>query len=115
MSMAPDSTQASAQAQNAAGLDRLDPVLQHRSRLGACVLLSTVDVLSFSRLKALLTETDGNLGAQLRKLEEAGYVTVKKEFENRKPVSWYALSTAGRAALKEHLRGLESLIKAAGI
>jgi hypothetical protein len=50
-----------------------------------------------------------------RKLEEANYVSVKKEFVERKPVSWYALSPAGRAALKEHLRGLESLIKAAGI
>ncbi len=102
-------------AHNAAGLDRLDPLLQHRSRLGACVLLSTADVLNFSRLKALLGETDGNLGAQLRKLEEAGYVTVNKEFEKRKPVSWYSLPPAGRAALKEHLRGLEALIKAAGI
>ncbi|MDB5323696.1 MAG: hypothetical protein JWN40_5327 [Phycisphaerales bacterium] len=105
----------STQAHNAAGLDRLDPVLQHRSRLGACVLLSTVDVLSFSRLKALLGETDGNLGAQLRKLEEAGYVTVNKEFEKRKPVSWYSLSPTGRAVLKEHLGGLEALIKAAGM
>jgi DNA-binding HxlR family transcriptional regulator len=105
----------STQAHNAAGLDRLDPVLQHRSRLGACVLLSTADVLNFSRLKALLGETDGNLGAQLRKLEEAGYVIVNKEFEKRKPVSWYALTPTGRAALKEHLRGLEALIKAAGI
>src|SRR5438874_6555699 len=101
----------STQAHNAAGLDRLDPVLQHRSRLGACVLLSTADVLNFSRLKALLGETDGNLGAQLRKLEEAGYVTVNKEFEKRKPVSWYSLTPAGRAALKEHLSGLEALIK----
>ena len=58
------------------------------------VLLSTADALSFSRLKTLLNETDGNLGAQLRKLEDAGYVNVKKEFENRKPVSWYSLSAS---------------------
>jgi DNA-binding MarR family transcriptional regulator len=105
----------STQARNAAGLYRVAPLLQHRSRLGACVLLSTVDVLNFSRLKTLLGETDGNLGAQLRKLEEANYVTVKKEFENRKPISWYALTPTGRAALKEHLGGLEALIKAAEI
>src|SRR3954447_24430729 len=86
-----------------AGLDGLDPLLQHRSRLGVCVLLSTADALSFSRLKALLGETDGNLGAQLRKLEEAQYVTVRKEFADRKPVSWYSLAVPGRAALKRHL------------
>src|SRR6185312_16437880 len=44
-------------------LDQLDPLLQHRSRLGALVLLAGADALSFSRLKALLSETDGNLGA----------------------------------------------------
>src|SRR5438067_8449745 len=110
-----DPTMPSTQAHNAAGLDRLDPLLQHRSRLGACVLLSTADVLNFSRLKALLGETDGNLGAQLRKLEEAGYITVKKTFEERKPVSWYSIAPSGQKALKAHLKALETLIKSAGV
>src|SRR6476659_8382710 len=89
------------------GLGQLDPILQHRSRLGACVLLSTVDVLSFSRLKTLLAESDGNLGAQLRKLEDAGYVSVNKEFVDRKPVSWYSLTPQGLRALKGHLKAME--------
>src|SRR5947207_12753806 len=82
-----------------AGLDQLDDLLEHRSRLAACVLLSRADQLSFSRLKALLSETDGNLGAQLRKLEEAGYIGVRKEFRDRRPVSWYSLTSNGRKAL----------------
>jgi DNA-binding MarR family transcriptional regulator len=93
-------------------LDGLDPLLQHRSRLGAMVLLSGSD-LTFSRLKELLDETDGNLGAQLRKLEEAGYVLVNKQFVDRNPVSWYTLSPAGGKALKSHLKAMESLIKLA--
>ncbi|MDB5357352.1 MAG: hypothetical protein JWN24_3805 [Phycisphaerales bacterium] len=97
------------------GLDRLDPLLQHRSRLGALVLLSTADALSFTRLKTLLDETDGNLGAQLRKLEDAQYISVKKEFVQRKPVSWYALTAKGRRALKDHLAALDSIIKAADL
>ena len=101
--------------QSTAGLEQLDPVLQHRSRLGACVLLSTVDALNFSRLKTLLAETDGNLGAQLRKLEESQYVTVKKEFVDRKPVTWYSLTDTGRTALKRHLAGMEALIKSAAV
>ena len=56
-----------------------------------------------------MNETDGNLGAQLRKLEDAGYVNVKKEFESRKPVSWYSLSASGRKALKSHLSAMEML------
>jgi DNA-binding MarR family transcriptional regulator len=97
------------------GLDRLDALLQHRSRLGAMVLLSGADAISFSRLRGLLDETDGNLGAQLRKLEDAGYVGVTKEFVERKPVSWYALTSAGRKALKAHLVALEALVREARV
>jgi DNA-binding HxlR family transcriptional regulator len=96
-----------------AGLDKLDGLLQHRSRLGACVLLSGADALSFSRLKSLLDETDGNLGAQLRKLEDAGYVAVRKEFIERKPVTWYSLTSLGKRSLKSHLNAMEALVRAA--
>ena len=99
--------------QPAQHLDHLNPLLQHRSRLGAMVLLSGTDALSFVRLRELLKETDGNLGAQLRRLEEAEYVNVRKEFNDRKPVSWYSLTTAGRSVLKNHLKAMESLIHAA--
>lgn len=104
----------SSQAQAPSGLNELDPLLQHRSRLGALVLLSGADALTFSRLKVLLDETDGNLGAQLRKLEDAGYVSVKKGFVGRKPTSWYSLMSRGELALKTHLRAIESLLKATG-
>lgn len=102
-------------AQAVDGIESLDPLLQHRTRLGACVLLSDADAMSFSRLKELLGETDGNLGAQLRKLEDAGYVKVKKEFLERRPVSWYALTAEGRKALKSHLSAMEALIRSARV
>ena len=98
-----------------AGLDQLDPLLGHRTRLGAMVLLCRNLELSFVRLRAVLGETDGNLGAQLRKLEEAKYVTVRKEFVQRKPVSWYALTPTGRRRLKAHLQALGAVVRAADI
>jgi DNA-binding MarR family transcriptional regulator len=97
------------------GLDRLDPLLQHRSRLGALVLLSGVEAMNFARLKTLLDETDGNLGAQLRKLEVSDYLQARKEFADRKPVTWYSLTSNGRAALKAHLRAMERVIKSANL
>ena len=96
------------------GLVGLDRLLEHRVRLGLCVLLSRNDALSFSRLKVLLGETDGSLGAHLRKLEDAGYIRVRKEFRQRKPVSWYRLESRGRKALHAHLEGLSRLIAEAG-
>ncbi len=91
----------------------LDSLLDHRVRLAICVLLSRYDRLSFSRLKELTGETDGSLGAHLRKLEDAGYLQVKKEFVGRKPTSWYALAPKGLAALAVHLGALTDLLSAA--
>jgi DNA-binding MarR family transcriptional regulator len=92
-------------------LVELDDLLQHRARITVAVLLSRQDQLSFTRLKELLDETDGNLGAHLRRLEDAGYLTVRKEFQDRRPVTWYRLTARGRRALTSHLEGLGRLIK----
>ena len=95
-------------------LAALDTLLDHRVRLAICVLLSRYDRLSFSRLKELTAETDGSLGAHLRKLEDAGYTRVKKEFVERKPTSWYSLSPKGMSALAVHLQALTELLSGAG-
>ena len=95
--------------------DGLDKLLEHRVRLAIAVLLSRADALSFARLRELLGETDGNLGANLRRLEDADYLTVTKEFIDRKPISWYALTAAGRAALASHVRALERITRAASV
>jgi DNA-binding MarR family transcriptional regulator len=98
-------------AQTTDALDALDPLLQHRSRLGAMVLLSTAEGITFTKLRQLLTETDGNLGAQLRKLEDAKYVLANKTFIDRKPTTQYSITKAGHAALKRHLDAIDALIR----
>ena len=84
-------------------------LLEHRSRFTILILLARHDALNFRRFKDLLHETDGNLGAHLRKLEEHGFVAVRKAFEKRKPVSWYTLSSEGRKALHQHVSALRAL------
>lgn len=95
-------------------LGRLDDLFEHRVRLAIGVLLSRHDRLAFARLKTLLGETDGNLGAHLRKLEDAGYVAIRKEFRERRPVTWYNLTAKGRKALVEHLDALAAILKTSG-
>ena len=97
------------------GLQGIDRLLEHRVRLAILVLLTRWDRLSFTRLRDLTGETDGSLGAHLRRLEEAGYVAVDKQFVERKPVTWYELADAGRAALGAHLEALGGLIGGAEI
>ena len=94
-------------------LDGLQPALEHRARLAITVLLARHGEISFAAFKEQLQMTDGNLGAQLRKLEEAGIVSLRRDFVDRKPVTWYALTRDGRKALDTHLAALQSLIHAA--
>ena len=67
----------------------------------------------FTWLRAKTASTDGNLGAQLLKLEEAGYVHVEKRFVDRKPQSLYRITETGRQALTEYVRALRQLLGAA--
>ena len=91
-------------------LELLHGLLEHRVRLAICVLLSKYDAMSFTRLKQVLDETDGSLGAHLRKLEVSGYLDVEKAYRDRRPVTWYRLSDSGRTNLKRHLAVLTQLI-----
>lgn len=91
-------------------LDALNPVFDHRVRLAIATLLARYDEINFARFKQELGLTDGNLGAQLRKLEDAGYIALRREFEQRRPVTWYSLTELGQMALKSHLEALRKLI-----
>ena len=95
-------------------LDGLDPVLEHRTRLAIGVLLARHGEITFSRFKEQLELTDGNLGAQLRKLEDAAYLKLRRDFVERRPVTWYSLTPAGRKALNRHMRALQAVIAVAG-
>ena len=67
----------------------------------------------WSDLKELLDTTDGNLSVHARKLEEAGYITCTKSFEDRRPKTEYGLTAAGQRALQKYLDHMERLIKSA--
>ena len=94
-------------------LPELNPVIHGRLRLALLSLLSGVEEAEFTWLRAKTASTDGNLGAQLLKLEEAGYVTVEKKFVLRKPQTLYRLTENGRLALTEYVRALRQLLGSA--
>lgn len=77
----------------------------------ACLNLGTQT--SFNYLKDTLELTDGNLGAHLRKLEEAGYVEITKTFVNNKPQTYIQATQAGRKAFREHVAALEEILNSA--
>jgi len=88
-------------------------VIHGKLRLALLSLLAGVEEAEFTWLRAQTGSTDGNLGAQLMKLEEAGYVAVEKKFVQRKPQSIYRMTNAGRDALQEYVQALKQLLGAA--
>ena len=91
-------------------LPELNPVVHGKLRLALLSLLAGVEQAEFTWLRQKTGATDGNLGAQLLKLEEAGYVTVDKKFVERKPQSVYRMTEAGRTALSEYVAALKRLL-----
>ena len=86
-----------------------DEVLLSQARLGVVAALMARRRATFSELKDLLELTQGNLGIHLRKLEDAGYVQVTKEFQDRKPRTTAALTAKGRAAFHRHVDQLRRI------
>jgi len=94
-------------------LPELDPVVHGQLRLAVLSLLSGVDTGDFKWLREKTGSTDGNLGANLAKLEEARYIAVTRKFIGKKPASIYRLTPTGRKALDTYIKALRKLLAAA--
>ena len=88
----------------------LDQLIHERLRLGIVCTLAVHESLTFTELRDLLETTDGNLSVQARKLEDAGYIHCRKQFEERRPRSTYRLTARGRAALEDYLETLSDML-----
>jgi predicted ArsR family transcriptional regulator len=91
----------------------MDEVLLSKVRLGVVAQLLSYDWVAFSELARALDVTNGNLGAHMIKLLDAGYVEEEKSFVNRRPLTRYRLSKRGRDAFAAHVSQLASLLKEA--
>ena len=69
--------------------------------------------IDFTRLRDLVSATDGNLGAHLDALERAGYVAIEKLFEGRKPKTRVKATPAGKRAFAEHVAYLREILDGA--
>lgn len=90
---------------------QLDDIIHARIRLAVMAVLMSVEEADFTYIRDAVKTTDGNLSVHLRKLEEAGYVKVRKRFLARKPQSSCTLSKKGRDAFGAYLERLEKLLK----
>jgi DNA-binding HxlR family transcriptional regulator len=91
-------------------LPDLDPVIHGKLRLAVLSLLVGIEDADFTWLREKTGSTDGNLGAQMLKLEEAGYVAMQKRFVGRKPQTLYRMTPKGRKALAGYVAALKRLL-----
>jgi DNA-binding MarR family transcriptional regulator len=96
-------------------MSQLDNIIHQPARLrimASLVALDPGEQVDFVYLRKILNLTDGNLGAHLAKLENAGYVKIQKTFIARKPRTFINVTGKGRDAFDEHIKTLEAIIRA---
>jgi DNA-binding MarR family transcriptional regulator len=91
-------------------LPTLDPLLHQPARTQLIAYLSGRGEATFSELKRILGVTDGNLGAHLAKLVEAGYLVTGEAASSGRAQTIYRLTPSGRAALGEYVSRLHDLL-----
>ena len=90
---------------------QLDRVIHEKGRLAIMSALAAAPDLSFTELRDMLAMTDGNLTTHIRALQEAGYVSVAKSYQNRRPLTTCSLTAAGRKAFAGYVNLLEQIVR----
>jgi DNA-binding MarR family transcriptional regulator len=102
---------------NEPGMENLQPIedidrtIHAPARLKIMACLAVVESADFVFLMRQTGLTRGNLSPNLRKLEEAGYVSIQKEFADRLPHTLICLTDKGRTALKTYRENMQLVLK----
>jgi DNA-binding MarR family transcriptional regulator len=94
-----------------AGIDRN---IHSPARLSILACLAVVKTGDFTFLLHQTSLTRGNLSVNLGKLEEAGYVSIKKEFVDKMPRTLIRLTAKGRKAIRLYCEDMQQVIDGMG-
>ena len=95
-------------------MDQPDTIIHQPVRLKIMAALKALppsEQLEFVRLKKIVDATEGNLGAHIQTLDEAGYVTVEKDFADNRPRTRVRLTKQGRRAFEDYVAYLRGVIE----
>ena len=90
---------------------QLDRVIHEKGRLAIMSMLAASPELSFTEMRDTLNMTDGNLTTHIRTLQETGYLSVTKSFQNNRPLTTCALTAAGKKVFSNYINLLEQIIR----
>lgn len=89
----------------------LNPILHAPLRLAVVSMLLSAEWLDFKFLQKETESTAGNLSIQIRKLEEAGYISIEKRFKDNYPQTRCKLTEKGREAFAEYVSNLQEYLR----
>jgi DNA-binding MarR family transcriptional regulator len=90
---------------------QLDRVIHEKGRLAIMSALAASPELAFTELRDLLDMTDGNLTTHIRTLQQEGYISVAKSYQNNRPLTTCSLTSAGRKAFAGYVDLLEQIVR----
>jgi len=74
-------------------------------------MLAASPDLSFTELRDALAMTDGNLTTHIKTLQQEGYISIAKSFQNNRPLTTCSLTAPGRKAFAEYIGLLEKIVR----
>lgn len=89
---------------------KLDPLLHSELRLAVMSVLVNLEEADFVYLREATGATAGNLSVQLDKLSAAGYISVEKTFEAKKPRTICRITAKGLNAFEIYVEALKSYL-----
>jgi DNA-binding MarR family transcriptional regulator len=92
----------------------LDRLIHEPARLAVMAVLSACESADFTYLANATGLTKGNLSAHLTKLEQGGYVAIRKRFRGKYPNTRCALTPSGRRAFSAYRRQYLALARRLG-
>lgn len=90
---------------------QLNRVIHEKGRLAIMSALAAAPELTFTELRDLLDMTDGNLTTHIRTLQQEGFVSVAKSYQNNRPLTSCALTAAGRKAFAQYIDLLDKIVR----
>ncbi|NVJ48639.1 MAG: transcriptional regulator [Cytophagia bacterium] len=91
--------------------EALDPLLHSQLRLAVMSLLISVESADFVYIKEQTGATAGNLSVQIDKLSTAGYISVEKKFEGKKPKTTCKITSTGVDAFENYVKNIQQYLK----
>ncbi|MBX2845463.1 MAG: transcriptional regulator [Saprospiraceae bacterium] len=88
----------------------LNPILHSQLRLAIVSLLVAEGTVDFSRIKEVTNATAGNISVQIKKLQEANYISVEKTFKNNYPNTRVKLTGKGLSEFEAYVEALKRYI-----